>query len=233
VGKFLLANLSFANFLDPRIPGVFENNPYLPDMNGALWTIKIELMFYVSVPIIIWLCRRLNRDAVLWFLFASSIVFHNHASGKMGVQLPGQLSYFMVGALVHYHLAFFMRYGRWLMLAAAICYGIHYWTGWFLVRPLAIAALTLGAALLLPHIKGPTRWGDFSYGTYVLHWPLIQVVVATGLYRVHPWIGFLASITLVATGAVFSWFVVEKPALAHAHARSHSRKTAQPAIILN
>ncbi len=233
VGRFLLANLTFANFLNPSIPGVFQGNPYLPDLNGSLWTIKIEVMFYIAVPIILWLCRRLNRDAVLWFLFVSSIIFHGYASRKMAVQLPGQLSFFMIGALVHYHLPFFMKYGRWLMLAAAICYGIHCWTGWFFVRPPAIAGLTLGAALLLPHIKGPTRWGDFSYGTYVLHWPLIQLVVATGLYRAHPWIGFLASTTLIAFGAVSSWFVVEKPALTHAHGRSHRRKTMQPAIISN
>jgi peptidoglycan/LPS O-acetylase OafA/YrhL len=235
VGKFLLGNLSFLTFLHPSVAGVFAANPQ-SEMNGALWTIKIEVMFYAAVPIIVWLCRRLQRDAVLWALFAASIAYRvllHPAHEKLAIQLPGQLSYFMIGALVHYHLPFFMKYGRWLMLAAACCYGAHYWSGWYFPRPAAIAVLTLGFALLLPPVKGPTRWGDFSYGTYVLHWPIIQMVVAAGLYRAHPWPAFVVSVALVEVGAIFSWFVVEKPALAHAHARSNSRKAAQPAIIVN
>src|SRR5439155_18013063 len=74
VARFLFANLTFLNFLGGSIPGVFANNP-LNGMNGALWTIKIEVMFYIAVPIIVWLCRRLHRDAVLWTLFALSIVY--------------------------------------------------------------------------------------------------------------------------------------------------------------
>ncbi len=73
--------------------------------------------------------------------------------------------------------------------------------------------LTLGAALLLPVFRGPTRWGDFSYGTYVLHWPIIQVVVALGLYRYHPWAAMSLSILLLAIGATISWFFIEKPSL--------------------
>ena len=232
VGGFLFANLTFATYLHPGVPGVFQSN-HETAMNGALWTIKIELMFYVAVPLIVWLCRRLHRDAVLWALFAASIFYRVHVNGKFALQLPGQLSYFMIGALVHYHLDFFMRYGRWLVAAAALFYGIHVWTGWFFLRPLAIAPLTLGAALLLPHIQGPTRWGDFSYGSYVLHWPIIQVLVTTGLYRFHPWLGLLVGIVLVFAGAIFSWFLVEKPSLAHAHARSRSGKAPQPAIMLS
>src|ERR1700712_2005345 len=57
VGGFLLANLTFLNYLHPGIPGVFESNPDNPFMNGALWTIKIEVMFYIAVPIIVWFCR--------------------------------------------------------------------------------------------------------------------------------------------------------------------------------
>jgi peptidoglycan/LPS O-acetylase OafA/YrhL len=227
---FLLANLSFANFLAPRIPGVFPSNPNTV-MNGALWTIKIEVMFYILVPVIVWVCRRLNRDAVLWTLFAASILFRiafaSHET--LAVQLPGQLSFFMIGALIHYHLPFFERYGTWLMIAAAALYALHAATGWFFPRPAAIATLTLGASLLLPTIKGPTRWGDFSYGTYVLHWPIIQLVVAAGLYRTHPWAAIVVTLVAIAIAAPLSWFFVEKPSLALAHSRRI--KTRYPAVI--
>lgn len=220
VGKFLFANLTFANFLAGSIPGVFESNT-LTGMNGALWTIKIEVMFYILVPVIVWLCRRLNRDAVLWTLFGLSIIYRvaTASHSTFALQLPGQLSFFMIGALIHYHLEFFMEQGKWLTLGAVLLYLGHIATGWFALRPAAIATLTLSASLLAPTIKGPTRWGDFSYGIYVLHWPIIQLFVAAGLYRAHPWVALTLTLGTIAIAAVCSWFVVEKPSLAFAHSR--------------
>ncbi len=233
VGPFLLANLTFLNFLHPAIDGVFESNPYTPIMNGALWTIKVEVMFYVSVPIIVWCCRRVHRDAVLWSIFAASVAVHGFAAphSKWLVELPGQMCFFMVGALIHYHLDWFLRRGWWVMLGAGVCYGLYVVTGWFVFRPLAIPPLTLGAALLLPVVRGPTRWGDFSYGTYVLHWPIIQTVIALGVYRRNGWLGMAATLMLLALGATFSWFVVEKPSLDRAHAHAKRLKGRIPAII--
>ena len=234
ITAFLLANLSFLNFLHPQIDGVFVEAPYTPIMNGALWTIKIELMFYVAVPLIVWLCRRVGRrDTVLWAFFAASVAVQMIAPdhSKWRAELPGELCFFMAGALIHYHLEWFYRRGWWIMGAAATFYGLYFWTGWFLFRPLAVAPLVLGAALLLPVFRGPTRWGDFSYGTYVLHWPIIQCIVATGLFQVHPWLAAAVTVSLVEAGAVFSWFLVEKPSLNRAHAHTTRLKQPVPAII--
>lgn len=232
VGRFLLANLTFANYLHPNIEGVFANNP-LGMLNGALWTIKVEVMFYLSVPMIVWLCRRLQRDIVLVTLFAASLAFRvltESAHPKLAIQLPGQLSYFMVGAFIQYHQAFFLKHGKAIMAGAVLLYALHSATGWYFPRPAAIATLTIGAALLLPVVQGPTRWGDFSYGSYVLHWPIIQCLVAAGVYRVHPWAALVLSVFLVTLAAIVSWFLVEKPSLAHAHKRALRLKSTNAVV---
>lgn len=228
VGKWLVANLTFLNFLQPGIPGVFTSNPSNDAMNGALWTIKIELMFYAAVPPIVWVCRRLNRDAVLWTLLMVSIIFRTvfAANEKLSIQLPGQLSFFLVGTLVYYHLDWFKRNGTWLMACAAAAYGLHVWTHWFFLRPFAIAGLTMGACMLLPHIEGPTKFGDFSYGTYILHYPIIQLMIRAGFFNIHPWWALLGTVSLVAGAAMLSWFFIEKPSLAH----SKSRRVRQAAL---
>jgi peptidoglycan/LPS O-acetylase OafA/YrhL len=221
VGRFLLANLAFANFLAPSIPGVFRHNPFGPEMDGALWTIKIEVMFYLVVPVIGWLCRRLNRDLVLVALLLLSIVYRALMVGhpSLDIQLPGQLSFFMGGTLIYYHLAAFKRFGWSLCGGALLLYAAYAWTGWYELRPIPVAILVLAICLLLPQVKGPTRWGDFSYGTYVLHWPILQLVISTGAFAVRPWLALSGSIVLIGICAVLSWNFIEKPALVHAKSR--------------
>jgi peptidoglycan/LPS O-acetylase OafA/YrhL len=77
-------------------------------------------------------------------------------------------------------------------------------------------------------VKGPTRWGDFSYGIYVLHWPIIQLFVSKGLYQTRPWVALVLTLITITIAAVLSWFLVEKPSLALAHSRRI--KTRYPAV---
>ena len=225
VGRFILANLTFSSFLQPDIQGVFPNNPENHALNGALWTLKIEVMFYIAVPIIVFFCRKWRRDAVLWALFAASVLFRIALAGhqSLAVQLPGQLCFFLVGTLIHYHLPFFKQHGKLLMIGALALHALHLYTGWFFLRPLSVASLTLGACLLLPHVQGPTRYGDFSYGTYILHYPIVQCIIAAGLFTIHPWMALGLTILIVACAAQFSWFLVEKPALTAAKSRQLRR----------
>ena len=55
--KYLVANFSFLNFIQPSLPGVFTNNPNQP-LDGSLWTIKAELTLYVLLPFIVPLLKR-------------------------------------------------------------------------------------------------------------------------------------------------------------------------------
>jgi peptidoglycan/LPS O-acetylase OafA/YrhL len=63
------------------------------------------------------------------------------------------------------------------------------------------------------HLGNFGKYGDLSYGIYILHFPVIQWLVSVGLYRESPFGALAATIVVVLTLAFASWHWVEKPFL--------------------
>jgi len=61
--KYMIANLSFLNLIHPELPGVFENN-YIQGVNGALWTIRFEVLFYMFIPVAGTILSKYNKKYV-------------------------------------------------------------------------------------------------------------------------------------------------------------------------
>ncbi len=218
-GKYVLANLSFLNFLQPTLPGVFSDNIHTA-VNGALWTLKIEVAFYVLVPLIVILFRRFGRMPVIVILYVLSVAYSVGFSlagdqtsdplyAMLGRQVPGQLSYFMAGAFLFYNLAFFERnMAYFLSGAVAIMVARVFWP-MPLFEPFALAAIVISAGLFA-YLGNFGKYGDFSYGTYILHFPIIQMLLYLGWQHNSPWL-FLASVILLTLLAAFAmWHLVEK-----------------------
>ncbi len=76
-----------------------------------------------------------------------------------------------------------------------------------------IPYVVLVAAYLTPRRLGlPSRWGDYSYGIYLVSWPILQTVESV-IDTSSGWVLFLASLPFIAGVAVISWHIVEAPAL--------------------
>ncbi|MSQ58109.1 MAG: hypothetical protein EXR36_00235 [Betaproteobacteria bacterium] len=54
------------------------------------------------------------------------------------------------------------------------------------------------------------KYGDFSYGVYILHFPIIQVFLQMGWFGESPWYFLNAVILAVSVSAVAMWHLVEK-----------------------
>jgi len=227
LGAYLAANLAFLNFLAPNLPGVFAGNPFT-EVNGALWTLKVEVMFYVAVPVIAWLCHRLGAAVVLLGLYLASVAYYlavghlaeAHGSqlyAQLQRQLPGQLCYFVAGAAGYYFDDALAK--RWRLIAPAAAAG---YLGLpllgspaleILLKPALLAALVVYAAVGARYLGNFGRFGDLSYGIYVIHFPLLQMLVGAGLFRSNPWLGMAAATAGVLVLAALSWHLVEKPFL--------------------
>ncbi|MEF8769977.1 MAG: acyltransferase [Candidatus Accumulibacter phosphatis] len=218
-GKYVLANLVFLNFLQPTLPGVFESNP-MAAINGALWTLKIELMFYLMVPFFVFLFRRFSRLPVLVLIYCLSLAYVGLLAGmaertgsgiylELARQLPGQLSYFMAGAFFYYFLPQFERRRIWSLLAATLVLAVNTIFPLPFLEPLAIATVVVFFALFL-YVGNFAKYGDFSYGVYIIHFPVIQLLVHSGWFRDHPGRFLATLILLTGIGALAMWHLVEK-----------------------
>jgi peptidoglycan/LPS O-acetylase OafA/YrhL len=228
--RYIAYNLALSNFSAPTLPGVFQSN-YVTAVNGALWTIKVEVAFYCLVPFIVWGVRRFGYNKVLLTMFLASVIwkvaFSTAATvtqvelyAKLAKQLPGQLCFFAGGAWAYYRTREERRIGvHWAVLGVVI-YALSDGIFYDVLAPLAVTAIVYWAAIAGPRLPAVGKVGDFSYGIYLCHFPIVQTLISVGAFRWSTLLGSSLVVITVATCSVISWFFVEKPLLHRAVAQS-------------
>jgi peptidoglycan/LPS O-acetylase OafA/YrhL len=214
--KSVFFNTFFLNFLKPDLPGLFQDN-ILSAVNGALWTLKIEIMFYISVPLIVMGIKKYNVPPIfisiyfLSFLYQFFINLHGGPfAAELSRQLPGQLVYFISGAAGYYYKDLFKKYYLFLVTLASLFFLIPSFSGMIFFEPIALAIIILYFSLIFPYVGNFTKYGDFSYGIYILHFPILQILIQLGLFNSNPLLAFCLASALVLLGAFLLWHLVEK-----------------------
>lgn len=217
--RYVAVNLVFLNFLQPTLPGVFQSNIFTA-VNGALWTLKVEVLFYISVPIFVYLFRKFPKIWVLISGYLLSIAFAqlcnslaaktgNSMYTELGRQLPGQLCYFLSGAFFYYYLPLFEKYAKYLLTAAILILVVHQFYPLIFLEPLALATVVAFFGLFL-YVGEFGKYGDFSYGVYILHFPILQIFIAYGWLRETPWLYLTIALLITVLAAMLLWHGVEK-----------------------
>jgi peptidoglycan/LPS O-acetylase OafA/YrhL len=220
--------------LQPNLPGLFENNT-IQAFNGALWTLKIEVMFYLLVPFAVMTFHKFGRFRIIIALYIVSILYSlmmlelaRRTSlslyGELQRQLPGQLTYFISGALGYYYFQYLKKYGIWLMVASTLAFAFQARLPWISIEPIALAIIVIYFATVFPHIGNFGKFGDFSYGIYIVHFPILQMTVSLGFFKDSPWLALGFASSLIIMVAFFLWHLIEKPFLrksSHYVAASH------------
>jgi len=235
VGSYLGANLVFLNFLSPALPGFFEGNRF-PEVNGALWTLKIEVIFYIALPAIILV---LKRFGAFWWVLILALYAAGEAwayyvpelapggyGPELGRQLPGQMAFFAMGIALWKASPGIQRRWAALALCGTALLGASFL--YPLLEPLRAFALAgvIGAVAWAPGPKlNAARYGDVSYGLYITHFPILQALAAAGLAASLGLAAYLALATALTLAVSFAlWHLVEKPAL---RPTSHYRRVAK------
>lgn len=213
VYKYLFWNSLFLNFKAPWLPGVFGNQA----VNGALWTLKIEMSYYFCLPLLFLLFGKSNkyRNISLIIVYFLSLVYLNYFESihKISVakQLPGTLSYFIPGMLIYFNFDLFIKNKNTLFIIAILTVWFDLIFNIILFSPAMIGIIVLYIAYSFTFLNNFGKYGDFTYGIYIFHFPIIRVFTTLGLFRdYNPYLmAFICMIIVVSVG-ICSWHFYEK-----------------------
>jgi len=234
--RYLGANLSFLNFIQPSLPGVFIGNSS-PFVNGALWTIRLELLFYLSVPMVFMLLKRFRKSLVFLLMFGialiSRVIFDRVAQNQPDNHLVTLLSYyfpvlflaFISGAFLFFYYREFEKHKIFFFLLSLAGYALSVIFVLPLIRSFFLSVIVIYLACSFKYLGNTGKYGDLSYGVYIWHFPVLQVFIAQGMFRDSPTLFLLFAVFTVISLAFLSWHCIEKPFLRRtSHYRIASEK---------
>ena len=211
--RYILGNTSL-NQTVHELPGVmFVNNPVGLEINGSLWTLRLEFMMYVMV-LVLGVLRLLDLPVMLGLLLLGlACLQFDKALGFLG-GWGWLLAFFAVGMILYRLRAtriFDSRIAALAFLGLVLSVPLRQFIPLF---PLFGCYLALWLALNpnLPVIRA-ARFGDLSYGLYIYGWPVEEGVIWALGGRALWWQVFTLALPAAAVLAFLSWHLVERPAL--------------------
>jgi peptidoglycan/LPS O-acetylase OafA/YrhL len=205
-----------------RLPGVFLHNPTPENLNGQLWTIPWEFSCYAIILLLAIIGILRSRT---WFL-ALAIVAPILVLSILTQRYPALFApserfiapstidlvlSFLAGVAI-YKYREFIPHSPIIAVSAVISYAVSANTQYSSVftGPF-VAYITVWIGVTNYRRTFLIRSGDYTYGIYVYHSVLQQVIVSLGILTWYAVFGM--SLALVVALASMSWHLVEKPAL--------------------
>lgn len=212
--EYLLNSLGLTRYF---LPGVFEDNPYPSMVNVSLWTVQIEIICYFMLAGLAWLgWQRWPRLVVAGLLLAMvwlTLLAYPERELLQAVRNKGKslMLCFFAGVLIHHYRHRIPVDGR-LFLAAAVLSVLLISQGWlqYLATPF-IAYATVYIGLLNPPKRTILLQGDYSYGMYVMAFPIQQLHAQLMGGQGGILANALVGIVLGFLYARVSWHGLEKP----------------------
>lgn len=222
--------LSFLQFYNPD----FLRDWGIGAVNGSLWTIPVEMQFYLLTPLIVALFVR--SRSLFWIVVAAFMVVNLAHTQILSAQLEWDglrklaavtfapwIYMFMLGAAANFCWSRIRsliegRFLFWLLAYAAIAIanlfvdlGAH--SNHILpVFGVMLIGLTLSAAFTAPGTADRLlRRNDISYGLYIYHMPVYNFVLERFEDARPAAVWVLAAVFGISLA---SWLLIEKPALA-------------------
>lgn len=210
--KYALSNLFMLNWIEPELPCTFQSN-VVPQMNGSLWSMKLEALFYVAVPFLVWMIKMVKSKCMMLIVMMLCVGVY--------AWLPVQLQYsvyFLSGMVLLLYFDSFCRYSKYILMLSVLSEVVLYVFYGTLsaeiassIEPITFSSIIIGVAYYAKPLNFFRRFDNVTYGLYLYHFPIIQALILFGLLDYDVRICFFVTIVLTSIMAVLSWKLVEKP----------------------
>lgn len=236
-----IGQLTFFQFYTPDILRFWG----VGSPNGSLWTITVEIQFYVLIPLIYYIFSRFKqiwKPFILIFLISVSanvLIFSYKLHGESMIEKLGSvfilpyLYYFLIGILFKKYwnsvsALFKNKFWVWSTLYLIYILIFHYLldfnvTSYWVHSPLNLFAdiLLAGCTLSLSFSfigigQKILNGNDISYGIYIYHMLVVNFLVQRNLLGEEIFLFVVIIITILL--ASVSWLFIEKKALESKHA---------------
>ena len=230
---WIVGQISFFQFWTPDILRFWGTRT----PNGSLWTIIVEIQFYILVPIIYFFRGKNNRNLIIYILFFLSLLGNIYIGRygedtmiyKMGgVTILPYLYNFLMGVLAY---IFWDKIKGWVTNKFLIWFSIYLLyivvfgnylgynlNSYFIYNPFHLLTNVILSFVVLSAAFTSNSWSkkllkgnDISYGIYIYHMLIINFLVQ----RNYIGSGMYMLYTYIAVIVIsfLSWKFIEKPAL--------------------
>lgn len=211
-------NNGLLNVYYAGVDGTPRGVPWPGVWNGSIWTLVFEMICYIAVAVlgVAGLLKRrwVVPAAFVFFLCATAYLSYPVFAATSIPQMVARFAVmFAAGALLNQYKDRIPA--RWSLVALSVV--IVLMSGLLenyrdiAALPLAYAVIVSGALVHNPRLN---LRNDLSYGTYIYAYPIQQLLVILGLGSLNLLLFFAIATAATVPLAAFSWFVVEKHAIA-------------------
>jgi peptidoglycan/LPS O-acetylase OafA/YrhL len=222
-GLYMLRGIQFFVFGPEEIGTTLIPLPYPLSWNGSLWSVRIEALLYLATAVVFFMPRFLRLDlmvaggfvvsASLSILFQLGVWTDPTPAGILST-LAFFVPFYLSGTLL-YLWRDSIPVTKGSLLLAGFLATVSFSESAITVLasiPLGYLLLALGS-LKTPRLLSHLVKNDYSYGVYVLAFPVQQTLAALGVNDFGLASFMAASVFASLAFAFLSWHLVESPAL--------------------
>jgi peptidoglycan/LPS O-acetylase OafA/YrhL len=201
------------------ILNLLDKNPFPHYVAGSHWTIWPEFQGYLVIAIcgLLGLLKNFRFLLVpftcLYVLSLVAIYNPNALSSLSDLRRIDLGLYLLSGVILYLNRSKILISQRGLLITIlifilCIILPIYDW-----IMPFFLGYLLLALTQLLPeYLKKIEKAGDFSYGIYLYHFPIQQIISLIGIQQFGFGYYFISTFLLTLPFSILSWHFVEKPA---------------------
>ena len=211
--KNVLLHISYS------LPGVFETNIYPLAVNGSIWTLPIEFLMYLLVPVFVG--NRYKKYTALglfslffWLTFTKELPFNTiiiYGSDLKQIAINGM--YFWSGAIIYvWNIKNKFSFESFVIALLALLFLSQWREIYASCSVFLISFIVLSFGASASKILNIFNKVDYSYGIYIYAFPVQQTII-----HYFPKISILnflvfGFVVTLLLGAL-SWHLIEKPIL--------------------